>query len=298
MSTLATAAKHIRRSPYQALAAVTTMFVTFLLAGIVFLSVVASFFTLQYFEGKPQITVFMADKSDKQEAEGLGKTLEQTGKVASVTYVSKEDALAIYREQNKNDPLLLEMVTADILPASLEISAKEPKYLADLVPIIKEASGVEEVVYQKDVVDALIAWTNAIRLIGGVLTGLLAFNSILTIMTVVGMKIALKREEIDVLRLVGASRWYIRLPFVLEGGLYGIGGALLSWAIIMLLVIWLQPVLFGFLGMIPPFSSILLSATSTPFIVSSLGFLGGLLVTGFFLGSVGSLIALGRYLKF
>ena len=212
--------------------------------------------------------------------------------------MSKEDALAIYREQNKNDPLLLEMVTADILPASLEISAKEPKYLADLVPIIKEASGVEEVVYQKDVVDALIAWTNAIRLIGGVLTGLLAFNSILTIMTVVGMKIALKREEIDVLRLVGASRWYIRLPFVLEGGLYGIGGALLSWAIIMLLVIWLQPVLFGFLGMIPPFSSILLSATSTPFIVSSLGFLGGLLVTGFFLGSVGSLIALGRYLKF
>lgn len=298
MSTLATAAKHIRRSPYQAMAATTTMFVTFLLAGIVFLSVVASFFTLRYFEGKPQITVFMADKSDKQEAELLGKTLEQTGKVTSVAYVSKEDALAIYREQNKNDPLLLEMVTADILPASLEISAKEPQYLADLVPIIKEAGGVEEVVYQKDVVDALIAWTNAIRLIGGVLTGLLAFNSILTIMTVVGMKIAIKREEIDVLRLVGASRWYIRMPFVLEGGLYGAGGALLSWAIIMLLVIWLQPVLFGFLGMIPPFSSILLSATSTPFILSSLGFLGGMLVTGFFLGSVGSLIALGRYLKF
>lgn len=298
MSTLATAAKHIRRSPYQAMAATTTMFVTFLLAGIVFLSVVASFFTLRYFEGKPQITVFMADKSDKQEAELLGKTLEQTGKVTSVAYVSKEDALAIYREQNKNDPLLLEMVTADILPASLEISAKEPQYLADLVPIIKEAGGVEEVVYQKDVVDALIAWTNAIRLIGGVLTGLLAFNSILTIMTVVGMKIALKREEIDVLRLVGASRWYIRMPFVLEGGLYGTGGALLSWAIIMLLVLWLQPVLFGFLGMIPPFSSILLSATSTPFILSSLGFLGGMLVTGFLLGSVGSLIALGRYLKF
>lgn len=298
MSTLATAVKHVRRSPYQAMAATTTMFVTFLLAGIFFLSAVASAFILQYFESKPQITVFFADKATREDADALAKTLESTGKTSSAKYVSKEDALVIYREQNKNDPLLLEMVTADILPASLEISAKEPKYLADLVPIIKAAGGVEEVIYQKDVVDALIAWTNAIRLVGGVLTGLLAFNSILTIMTVVSMKIALKREEIDILRLVGASRWYIRLPFILEGGLYGIGGAFLSWVIITLLVLWARPVLLGFLGMIPPFSSILASPAASPFILSSLGFLGGLLVTGFFLGSVGSLIALGRYLKF
>lgn len=297
MSTLGTAAKHIRRSPYQALAATTTMFVTFLLAGIFFLSVVASFFVLHFFEGKPQITVFFADKSTKDDADTLQKSLEQTGKTLSIKYVSKEDALAIYREQNKNDPLLLEMVTADILPASLEVSATEPKFLQDLVPVIKQANGVEEVVYQKDVVDALISWTNAIRLIGGVLTALLAVNSILTIMTVIAMKIALKREEIDILSLVGASRWYIRLPFLVEGGLYGVVGSFFSWIVITGIVLWLRPVLLGFLGMIPVIHAVLANPTSSVFLLSSVGFLAGLLVTGFILGGIGSLIALSRYSK-
>ena len=297
MSAIATSWKHIRRSPYQAMAAITTMFVTFLLAGIFFLSVVASIFILSYFEGKPQITVFFSDKASREEATALESALAATGKTSSVTYVSKEEALAIYREQNKNDPLLLEMVTADILPASLEVSTTDPKNLQELEPMIKQASGVEEVVYQKDVVDALLTWTNAIRLIGGVVAGLLAFNSLLTIMTVISMKIALKREEVDILRLVGASRWYIRMPFVLEGGMYGFVGSWTAWAVITGLVIWFRPMFYGFLGSIPAFGAVLASATSSIFILSSAGFLSGMLLTGFFLGSVGSLIALGRYLK-
>ena len=297
MSAFGTSWKHIRRSPYQAMAAITTMFVTFLLTGIFFLSVVASIFILSYFEGKPQITVFFADKATREEATALENTLAATGKTSSVKYVSKDDALAIYREQNKNDPLLLEMVTADILPASLEVSTTDPKNLQELEPMIKEASGVEEVVYQKDVVDALLTWTNAIRLIGGVLAGLLAFNSLLTIMTVISMKIALKREEIDILRLVGASRWYIRMPFILEGGFYGVVGSWSAWVVITGLVIWLQPMLYGFLGSIPAFGAVLINATGSTFLLSSAGFLSGMMVTGFVLGSVGSLIALGRYLK-
>ena len=297
MSAFGTSWKHIRRSPYQAMAAITTMFVTFLLTGIFFLSVVASIFILGYFEGKPQITVFFADKATREEATALEQTLAATGKTSSVKYVSKEDALAIYREQNKNDPLLLEMVTADILPASLEVSTTDPKNLQELEPMIKQASGVEEVVYQKDVVDALLTWTNAIRLIGGVLAGLLAFNSLLTIMTVISMKIALKREEIDILRLVGASRWYIRMPFILEGGFYGFVGSWAAWSVITGLVIWLRPMFFEFLGSIPAFGAVLGSATGSTFLLSSAGFLSGMVLTGFVLGSVGSLIALGRYLK-
>ena len=101
MSAIATSWKHIRRSPYQAMAAITTMFVTFLLAGIFFLSVVASIFILSYFEGKPQITVFFSDKASREEATALESALAATGKTSSVTYVSKEEALAIYREPTK-----------------------------------------------------------------------------------------------------------------------------------------------------------------------------------------------------
>jgi len=289
--------KHIRRSPYQAFAAVLSMFLTFLLGGIFFLTTVSSMLVLYYFESKPQITVFFTDKASADDATSLEKTLENSGKVASVKYVSKEDALAIYREQNKNDPLLLEMVTADILPASLEISAKDPKFLQELEPVIKEASGVEEVVYQKDVVDTLLMWTKAVRGIGIILASLLALDSILITMTIISMKIAIKRDEIDILKLLGASPWYIRGPFVLEGGFYGAVGALVAWCIIAGLVVWLRPFLLEFLGIVPTLESVLASPTSKEFLLSVGGFLGGLLGTGFLLGSFGSIVALGRYLK-
>lgn len=289
--------RHIRRSPYQAMAAILTMFLTFLLAGSVFLTSAASVLVLGYFESKPQITVFFTDKAVKDDADNLTKTLDATGKVSSTKYISKEDALAIYREQNKNDPLLLEMVTADILPASLEVSAKDPTYLKDLEPTIRAASGVEEVVFQKDVVDTLLAWTNAIRIVGGLVALILALESLLIIVTIIGMKIAIRREEIEILMLVGASPWYIRMPFIIEGGMYGIGGAVAAWAIITGLILWVRPEILGFLGMIPDVSLVFSSATSMPFLLAAGGFLGSMLIVGFLLGSIGSFIALGRYLK-
>lgn len=298
MSLFSNTLLHMRRSPYQAMAAILTMFLTLLLTGIFFIASTASVYILQFFESKPQITVFFSDKAGAAEANSLQKSLEGTGKTASIKYVSKDDALKIYQQQNKNDPLLLEMVTADILPASLEVTATDPKYLAELEPIIKGAQGVDEVVFQKDVVNTLIAWTQAIRLIGGILAGLLAFDSILIVMTVIGMKIALKKNEIEILTLVGASPWYIRVPFILEGGLYGISAAVVSAAIILGIVIWLQPFLLSFLGTIPVIHAVLASPTGAPFIISSAAFSGALILSGFILGGVGSLIAVSRYIKF
>lgn len=298
MSSTTTAWKHIRRSPYQAMAAILTMLLTLLLVGLFFLASAASYFILQYFEGKPQITVYFQDKTTEDLIQKLQSDLTSTGKTASIKYISKDNALAIYREQNKNDPLLLEMVTADILPASLEVSATDPKFLADLEPVIKEAEGVEEVVYQRDVVETLIAWTNAIRWVGGSLAGLLAVDSILIVMTIIGMKIALKKQEVEILNLVGASRWYIRSPFLLEGGLYGLFGAGIAGIIIAGLTLWLYPFLLTFLGVIPAIGSLLGAPTSTAFLFAALGFFGGLGAVGFLLGSIGSLVAVGRYLKF
>lgn len=297
MGTFAITWKHVRRSPYQAFAAIMTLFLTLLLSGIFFLTTLTSVFILQYFEGKPQITVFFKDTAAKTEIDTLTKTLEDTGKTDAITFVSKDEALAIYKEQNKNDPLLLEMVTADILPASLEITAKDPKYLGELEPLLKSTASVEEVVYQKDVVEGLIMWTNAIRLVFGVLAGLLAADAILIIITVTSMKIAMRREEVEILRLVGASPWYIRWPFIWEGGFYGICGANMAWAVIMGLTLWQREQLLAFLGIIPDINTFLTSPTSSVFLLYSAGFLGLLGMIGFILGSFGSYIAVNRYLK-
>lgn len=298
MRTLSTTWTHIRRSPYQAFAAITTMFLTFLLVGIFSLATVSSALILRYFESKPQITVFFTDAVLENDARELENTLKATGKTASIRYVSKEEALGLYQEQNKDDPLLLEMVTADILPASLEVSAVDPSHLSELEPILTSTQGVDEVVYQRDVVDALLVWTKAIRIVGGSLAALLALNSLLIVMTVISMKIALKREEIDVFKLVGASSWYIRLPFIIEGGLYGAFGSTLAWFIISILLIWFRLPLISFLGGIGPFQMLLSDPLSSSFLLFLAGFWGVLFLSGFILGMVGGLVALARYLKF
>lgn len=288
---------HIRRSPYQAMAATLTMFLTFLVGGVFFLATVASVVILSYFEGKPQVTVFLTPKAGQVEADNLKAKLEATGKVASTHFVSKEAALEIYRQQNQNDPLLLEMVTADILPASLEVSARDPQYLSELANVISGSEGVDEVVYQRDVVDSLLAWTNAIRWVGGVLALLLVIDSLLIIGTVIAMKIALKRDEIEILTLVGASPWTIRAPFIVEGGVYGFVGAGIASLILTIVVTWLRPQLFSFLGTIPTFQALLGSITSPAYLLSIAAFLGGMTLMGFILGALGSSIALRRYLK-
>ena len=289
---------HMRRSPYQTLAAILTMFLTFLLGGVFALTTGMSLSILRYFEGKPQLTVFFMEKAGKPEADVLKITLEGTGKVASTKFESKDDALAIYKEQNKNDPLLLEMVTADILPASLEVTAIDPRFLSELEPVIKEADGVEEVIFQKDVVDALLSWTNAIRIIGGTLAGLLAIDSLLIIMTVIGLKIAMKKEEIEILKLIGATQWYIRKPFVIEGGIYGVVGAFFAWLMMTILLLVFRSSLLSFLGAIPVIHTLLINPLSSVFLISAGAFLGVLGITGFLLGAIGSLITLNRYIKF
>ena len=177
---------------------------------------------LSYFETKPQLTIFFKDEKSKTAVDQLIERLNATGKVASYKYISKEEALAIYREQNKNDPLLLEMVTADILPSSLEVSAIQPKFLAELAEEVKNESDVDEVVLKKDIVDALVSWTSTIRKVGAIFILFLLLSTFFILLMSIGMKIAFRKEEMEILKLVGATPWHIKRPFIFEGITYGV----------------------------------------------------------------------------
>jgi cell division transport system permease protein len=287
----------MRRSPYQSMAAILTMYLTLLMSGVFSVTTIASVLMLQYFEGKPQVTVFFTDSVGKDEINKLAQKLEATEKVSSTKYISKEDALNLYKEQNKNDPLLLEMVTADILPASLEITPISPEYLQDIQPLIKETNGVDEVVYQQDIVDALLKWTRGIRVILGILAVTLCIDSLLIIMTITSMKIALRKEEIEIMRLVGASRWYIRSPFIFEGGLYGAFGGILAFVTICGVIIWQRVLFLTFLGVIPSIQAVLSDPMGSLFLIAALSFFLILTGGGFLLGAFGSIISVNRYLK-
>lgn len=288
MSFLQITWQHIRRSPYQALAAILVMFLTTFVASVFIMLAYGSEKILTYFESKPQVTAFLKDTTSKDEAQTLMDKLTQTQKAASVKYVSKDDALKIYKQQNKNDPLLLEMVSASILPASIEVSAKNITELSSLSEVLKQEPGVDEVVFQKDVVDTLVRWTTSLRRIGIVFIGFLALMSVLVIVTIIGMRISAKKEEIEIMRLVGASSWYIRWPFLWEGMFYGALGGILAWGTSYGILFYAQPHLSSFLsgvGLIP-ISPILM-----------LELLGIELAGAVFVGMFASSLALWRYLK-
>jgi cell division transport system permease protein len=208
---------HIRRSPYQALAAIGIMTLTFFLSTLIILVAAGSQALLHYFETRPQVTAFFKDEVKMDEVEKLKEKLNQTGKIKSLKYVSKEEALEIYKEQNKSDPLLLEMVTANILPASLEVSTTDIAYLGEIAQILRQQPEVEEVIFQEEVVKTLKTWTDTLRKIGAVLIGFLGLISFLIVLIIIGMKVALRKEEVEILQLIGATNWYIRAPFIFEG---------------------------------------------------------------------------------
>src|SRR3984957_197783 len=280
--------KHIRRSPYQSLAAIFIMILTFLAITVFTFIVFGSSTVINYFESKPQVTAFFKDTATQQNIDDLRSQLNSTGMISTSKFISKDQALQIYRAQNKNDPLLLDLVTADILPASLEISTVQIQDLGPISDILGKSPYVSEVVYQKDIVSTLTRWTNAIRIIGIILIVVLTVVSIFIMMTVIGFKVSQKREEIEIMKLLSATNWYIRWPFMLEGILYGAVGTFVGWFVATTALLYFSPYLESFLKGIPLFPI-------SPFFL--IGVLLGELLLAVLLGVLASSLAVLRYLN-
>ncbi|MEK7502735.1 MAG: permease-like cell division protein FtsX [Patescibacteria group bacterium] len=280
--------RNIRRSPYQAFAAVLIMMLTFLTISFFTFLLSGSARVINFFESKPQVTAFFKNETKQNDINALESQVKNTGKVSSVRFVSKQEALKIYREQNKDDPLLLDLVTADILPASLEISTFKISDLSGISETLKGSPVVSEVIFQKDIVSTLVSWTAAVRKIGIGLIIVLSLVSTFIMITIIGIRISQRKEDIEIMRLIGASDWYIRWPFLFEGMFYAVIGAAIGWTITSLVLWYSTPFLSSFLRGIPilPVSPIFL-----------LEVLLAELIFAIILGFLSSFLAVLRYLR-
>lgn len=288
MFLLSTVRRNIRRTPYQALAASMVMFLTFLTLLLFLILAIGSQKILQHYESKPQAIAFFKDNTTDDDIKAIDQALKETGKVTKVKYVSKEDALQVYKERNKSNPTLLELVTANILPASLEISTITPDELAPIAEMLKKEPVVEEVVVPEDVIASLTKATGIIRWVGGTAVIFLTFFAFLVLVMIIGFKIRIKRTEIEIMRLLGASTWFIRAPFILEGMTYGIIGAFAAWVSSCLILWYFTPFLENNLAEVGvfPISPILF-----------LLLLVVALLVSIFIGFLGSYGAVRRYLR-
>lgn len=291
--------KHIKltisrifRAPYQSIAAISVMSMTMLLAGTFLIIGITSQLLLTHFETRPQINAyFKQDLSPQsQQIELIKANLFATNKVKDVIYISKEQAFSDYKQQNASDTLLVGAVTAGMLPASLSISVNDPKFMKDIVEDVKKQVGIDEVRFEEEIVETLSRWTGSVRFVGIVLVGTHGLISLLVVLLVIGIKVSSRKEEISTLRLLGATRSYITMPFIFEGVIYGLVGAILAWLIILLGVLYTTSFWKSFLDGI-----IILSVSNI------MMFMGGVLlseiITGVMIGSIGGFIATSRFIK-
>jgi len=280
--------KLLRRSPYQALAAALAMSLTFFVASIFVIVIIGGQLVLRYIEQRPQIIAFFKDDTSEVQINEISKEIEKTGLVSQVKYVSKDEALAIYRERNKDDPLLLESVTADFLPASIDISINRAQDITQVASLVKNNQQVDKVITPENLVEQLVKWTQTIRFGGLIFVASLLSISFLIVIMVVGMRIAIRRDEISIMSLVGATKWYISRPFFMEGAIYGVIGATISVLLIYVFVLFYSPNIQNFLGPIQVFP---IDPLFFVYLWVSEAFLAA------FVGIIGAGIALYRYLK-
>lgn len=238
----------IRRTPYQSLTTFLVLFFTLFLSTLLFVTLSFLYGILGYIESRPQVTVYFQTKTTEGDVFKVRDELTSSGKVLSIKYISKTAAYNIYKDLNKDNPLLLEMVSADILPPSLEIFAKKPIFLPEIAEYLKKQPGVDEVQFQKDIVDRLLTLTTILRKSSIVFFAFLIIMTIIVLTTTTLFKIALKKDEIELLRLIGASNFYIIKPFLTEGIFLGFCASVISCLILTGIMFYLNPFVSSYLS--------------------------------------------------
>jgi cell division transport system permease protein len=184
-------------------------------------------------EQKVNLIAYLKDDVPETQIQALDGRLRANALVADVTFLSKEDAMTRLKTQLAERKDLLEMVTGNPLPASMEIKLKDVNQISDLAGQLRGDPAVEEVALQQDVVDNLLRMTKFARTAGaGMVVGLIVIT-LFVIVNTIRLAVYARRQEIEIMKLVGATDWFIRWPFVLEGVLYGLVGALVACVVVL-----------------------------------------------------------------
>lgn len=219
---------NIRRTPFQS----ASMFLIQLFSAFLLLmSISTTIFLVAIFNKvETQIPVIVYFKPSTKEADilKLREQLQKSDSVQSIDYINKDSAFEFYKRQNQDNPLLLEMTTAENFPISFEILAKDAKGLFEIASFFKDENGVDEVQFDKQSVERLVMITNVLRISVFVLAAYLAIMSIITLVTMVMFKIALRKDEIELQELLGATKSRIAMPFFDEGNVITILSTLTS----------------------------------------------------------------------
>ncbi|KKP79544.1 MAG: hypothetical protein A2271_01475 [Candidatus Moranbacteria bacterium RIFOXYA12_FULL_35_19] len=284
------------RNGWLSVAAVSVLVLALFVVGSVFMVGLVANDVLQNVEKKVSISVyFKTDISEEKILENK-RDLENIKEISSVEYISKDKALEIFKRDNADEPVImesLEEIGENPLLASLVIKADNPSQYQAVADYIANASfkdDVGRVNYGKnrEIIDRLNGIIFQIKKVGLILVGIFGIVSILIIFNTIRITIYTHRQEIEVMRLVGSSNMFIRLPFIFEGIIYGVIASFIASLIIL-----------GTIKIINIYASAVVSSGNlfSFYLANALYVLGLQIIIGSFLGIASSWIAMRKYLK-
>ena len=291
------AVRALRRNAAPSLAAVVTTVVTVVLLGVL----IPVFQTAQ---GKSEqvrdqlnIQVALFDDATKGEITALEGEVGAIPHVDEVTFISKSEALATLRSELK-DKSIVEQLNSNPLPASLEVKADDAANLegirAAIVPTGSDgkeqpiAPIISNLFDRQQDTQQIEKVTSALKIVLTVITALLIVASLMLVGNTIRLSIYARRREVEVMRLVGATRWFIRWPFMIEGIVVGFAGSLIA-----ILILWL-----GKITIVDPLSkSISLLAAQNESTLSFPALVAILFAAAVLVSTIGSGVTLRRFLK-
>jgi cell division transport system permease protein len=241
------------RNALMSLAATATMVLMLLLLAGFWILQTGLQAGLDYTESKVEIVADLKDSATTEDLTGINSRLLELPEVKEVQYISREQALDRYRarlqEQGETD--LTRYLDANPLHASLEVRLVDPKVFGNVVEKLRAEAAIDKVKEQQSTVDSLLTITNVLRTAGTVILVVIAFIVLFIIVNTIRLAVVARAEEIEIMRLVGASDAFIRWPFVFEGAMVGLLGAVVTLGVLYVAADPLGSFMIGFFEVLP-----------------------------------------------
>ncbi|GAC1324076.1 MAG: permease-like cell division protein FtsX [Mycobacteriales bacterium] len=222
----------LRRNFTMTFAAIVTVMLSLMLLGSALLVSKQVTTMKDYWYDKVEVSVFLANDITPEQRNALNGDLAGNPEVKTVFYESKDDAYKRFAQQFKDSPALVKNVSSDALPEAFRVKLKDPTRYEVLASAFRNRPGVEQVQDQRAILQPFFKLLNVVRLVAIAVAVLMLLVALLLISNTVRVAAFSRRRETGIMRLVGASNAYIQLPFLLEGIVAGLVGAVIASAML------------------------------------------------------------------
>jgi len=220
--------KNLGRNGWMTFASISAVAITLLILGVFLILALNVNHFAKTVEKQVEIRVFLDVLATKENIKQVEQNIRTIPKVESVTFISKDEGLKQFKESLGEKAYLFDGLEQDNpLPDSFVVKTKLPQETAAVAKQIKQMEHVNNVDYGEGTVEKLFAWTGTIRNVGIAFIAGLGFTAMFLIANTIKLTIVARRREIEIMKLVGATNWFIRWPFFVEGLLMGVIGAII-----------------------------------------------------------------------